>query len=214
MIWSPPSQTLNNNRPSSEAGKNQGTPLRTLERFCRIESEQDRPTVLDLGAPCNANIDFFGKRGFKIYVEDFLREYCDRGLDLTSMSHFLAYPASSFDGILCWDIFDFLKVEEASHMVQKISFLLKKEGAVSALFEARSGSRTGKILRHKITESALVIHEPLGQSRFSKHRYPNREIMKLFDGFEIVKSYYHKSGFQEYLFRKDNNRVCPSRSRI
>jgi hypothetical protein len=201
MIWTSPSKP-EQKRKSTQAVPIEGTPLRTLKSFLSAASRSDSPALLDLGPALSSNIEFFGRQGFKIYVEDFLRNYLDSEKDLASDSHFLSYPDGAFDGILCWDIFDFMESKETAVVLQRLFPLLKERGLAIALFDAKINRQARILMRHKIAKGDHVLHEPICDIRARTHHHPNREIMKLFHAFDIVKSYFHKSNFREYLFQK------------
>ena len=199
MVW-----TSKSGHPSYEVDSEQqsNSPLRTLKFFFESSAGISRPTLLDMGPPCSSNIEFFGNKKFKVYVEDFLSDYLDPGQDLWSQPPLiLDYPSSSFNGILCWGIFDFMTHEHTAIIIQRLFDLLKGGGVLMALFDARSEPKR-HLMRHKIFNEEQVIHEPVREIQSRSHHYQNREIAKLFSHFEIVKSYYHKNKIREYLFQK------------
>ena len=204
MIWTSPSRA-GHKRDTTHGGGTDRTPLRTLPSFLRAASNPGTPTLLDLGPALGSNIEFFGRKGFKIFVDDFLRNHLDRTHDSPGESKPLNYPDGSFDGILCWDIFDFLTPREAASLLRHLVRLLKEKGLIIALFDARPQVQARALVHFRITEDSGVVHEPIAGIRSRVHHHPNREIMKLFHQFNIVKSYFHKSNFREYLFQKKPN---------
>ncbi len=201
MIWSSPSRTRRKRDTAHAAGTDR-TPLRTLASFLESSPGSGTPTLLDLGPALGSNIEFFGRHGCKIFVEDFLRNHLDRSKDSPAEFKPLNYADGSFDGILCWDIFDFLEPREAAPLLRHLCRLLKKKGMIIALFDARPQIQARALVHHRITDDNGVIHEPIAGIRSRVYHLPNREIMKLFDHFSIIKSYFHKSKFREYLFQK------------
>lgn len=179
------------------------SPLRTLDFFFENTSRLTRPALLDMGSACNSNIRFFGEQGFKIYVEDFLDDYLDSENGPPCRSGFLQnYSLSSFDGILCWDILEAMEPEDAKILIQRLFAILKGGGFIIALFDAREQPHARYVMRHKITDQEMFIHEPIREIPSAARHYKNREIMQLFCQFEVVKSYYHKNRLREYLFQK------------
>jgi len=201
MSWTPALKSRHWTTPAASNDPIQ-TPLRTLDRFCTVLSTVKRPALLDLGAPCSSNINFFAQKGFKIFIEDFLQNYCEAKQQISTLPQLLNYASESFEGIFCWDIFDFLHPDDFSPMVERLHALLKPSGRILALFFSRDDRTPRTRFRHKITDSGQVLHEVMTGMRTQGQTYPNREIMQIFSAFEIEKSYYHKSGYREYLFRK------------
>ncbi|MDX1762753.1 MAG: class I SAM-dependent methyltransferase [bacterium] len=201
MIWTSPSRT-GRKRDTTQAAGTDKTPLRTLASFLKAASNPETPTLLDLGPALGSNIEFFGRQGFKIFVEDFLRNHLDRSHDSLGDSKPLNYPDGSFDGILCWDIFDFMEPREAAALLRHLCRLLKEKGLIIALFDARPQPQARALVHYRISGNSGVIHEPIAGIRSRVHHHPNREIMKLFHRFTIIKSYFHKSNLREYLFQK------------
>ncbi len=202
MIWTPLLKSTHRHE-GSKGERRLKTPLRTLPTLIALASRSERPTLLDMGPGLGSNIGYFGKHGFKVFVEDFLRDQVPAKRGLRPDGDYLQYPASSFDGVLCWDILDFIEPEDAATLVRRLLRLLKPGGMILALFDAQSSPTMKQVLRHKITDDLWVLHEPLSEFRPRPHHYANREIMKLFTSYDIVRSYYHKSRFREFLFQKE-----------
>ena len=88
---------------------------KVFPRFLAAVGHQPSPAVLDLGPVVGSNVSFFGERlACKLYVEDLYSDveaHARRG-DREALAAFLAtrlpQAPDSVDGILCWDLFDFL----------------------------------------------------------------------------------------------------------
>ncbi len=73
------------------------------------------PVLLDLGTVTGSNVTFFGERlGCKIIVEDLSKDI-DRAVNEKTLAELPAHFAKRFtqedasvDGVLCWDLFDYL----------------------------------------------------------------------------------------------------------
>ncbi len=204
MIWTPLLKATHRHE-GAKGERWLKTPLRTLPTITALAADSERPTLLDMGPGLGPNIEYFGKHGFKVFIEDFLRNQVPAKQGLRSDGDYLKYSAASFDGVLCWDILDFIEPEDAMTLVRNLLHLLKPGGMILALFDAQSNPNMKQVLRHKITDDFWVLHEPVSEFRPRSHHYANREIMKLFTSFDIVKSYYHKSRFREFLFQKDRS---------
>ena len=90
-------------------------PTQALQKFLRCLHGAENPLILDLGPVVGSNVTFFGEQlGCRIRVEDVAADI-DRhvkGGKLELLPEYFAgrfTPApGSVDGILCWDILDYL----------------------------------------------------------------------------------------------------------
>jgi hypothetical protein len=99
------------------------------------------PLLLDLGPVVGANISFFGERlACKIFVDDLFADiegHARKGTrdqlapDLLAR---LGHEPNTIDGILCWDLFDFLDRPTGQALATKLKELLRPGGAVYGLF--------------------------------------------------------------------------------
>src|SRR2546426_8019452 len=93
-------------------------PSRGLEQFFTCIRDQEGLQILDLAGASQNNINFITNLGHRLYSEDFLRTLDDTFRkeedqdDQTKISHFLNYnlnfQADSFDGVLVWDVLQYL----------------------------------------------------------------------------------------------------------
>ena len=91
-------------------------PTKVLARFVASLSARAQPVLLDLGPVVGSNVSFFGEQlGCKIIVEDLSKDI-DRhvregkldGARRRSCRKRFPQESGSIDGILCWDVFDYL----------------------------------------------------------------------------------------------------------
>ncbi len=86
-----------------------------LRKFVRSLSAREAPVLLDLGSVVGSNVNFFGEQfGCKIFVEDMFADL-DRHVREGRTDEFptflmrrLPQATGTVDGILCWDIIDYL----------------------------------------------------------------------------------------------------------
>src|SRR6187401_2813876 len=90
-------------------------PTKALQKFLAGLQGADNPLLLDLGPVVGSNVTFFGEQlGCRIRVED-VADDLDRHVregKLEQLPEFFAkrftQEPGSVDGILCWDILDYL----------------------------------------------------------------------------------------------------------
>ncbi len=91
-------------------------PTKALGKFLASLSSHEQPQLLDLGPVVGSNVNFFGEQlGCKIFVEDLSKDidrHRARGQARraagASRRRASRRPTRSVDGILCWDLFDYL----------------------------------------------------------------------------------------------------------
>src|SRR5579862_5893661 len=92
---------------------------RGLEEFFNHIRDQSGLTILDLGGATQQNVSFITNLGHRLYSEDLVRMINDTFTDDISaqsnpgqmdyfMRHALDYPERQFDGVLIWDVLEYL----------------------------------------------------------------------------------------------------------
>src|SRR5207237_3335516 len=88
---------------------------KALRKFLTCLTSRESPVLLDLGPVVGGNVSFFGEQlGCKIFVEDIFADI-DRHIRNEKLDALPAFLKGRFpqadggvDGILCWDIIDYL----------------------------------------------------------------------------------------------------------
>ena len=101
---------------------------KALRKFLATLTSRPNPVLLDLGPVIGANVSYFGEQlGCKIFVEDLYTdvERHDRegkGGDLAAFfTKRFQQADGSVDGILCWDLLDFLEPAAAPALAAQLS---------------------------------------------------------------------------------------------
>ncbi len=181
---------------------------KVFPRFLSTLSQQPEPVILDLGPVVGSNISYFGDRlACKIYVEDLqadIETYARRGERdalRTCFATRLTQAPGSIDGILCWDIFDFLDKPTGQVLAGQLTVLLRKGGALHGCF-----GTTAVDLTH-YTRTVIESDDKLRQRTYDatpvrRNVLTTRDIIKMFDGLAVAESMLLKSNTRETLFRK------------
>ena len=197
----------------SEAGASDAPvhPTKVLARFIAGLSARSQPVLLDLGPVVGSNVIFFGEvLGCKIIVE-YLSKDIDRhvrdGL-LDQFPEFLMkrFPqeSGSIDGILCWDVFDYLDKKSAKPLADQLVRMLRPDGVLLAFFvtsEPPPGLKP-EYTRHVVVDKLNLQHRPYAAARSKQRPMPNRDIQRLFEPLRIVEQFLLKTNLREVLFRK------------
>jgi hypothetical protein len=197
--------------PESGAGSAQVQPTRVLPRFVTALTTRPDPVVLDLGPVVGPNVAFFGEQlGCKIIVED-LSEHVDRHVragtldDLpAALAGRVSQDTDTIDGILCWDVFDYLDKPVARRLATELVRVLRPQGVLMALFntaEPRPDARP-EYTKHVVVDKASLEYRPYAAARGRQRPLPNREIERLLSPLKVVEQFLLKSNVREVLLRK------------
>lgn len=182
-----------------------------LRRLRRIE----QPQVLDLGPAEDANLQFFTQRGCRVAIED-LAETLPPAPERRSSSRVRRAgvapvlprllearrpPDERFDLVLCWDLLELMPSDTASGLVAEISARLRPRGMVWALFD--SSSRAAACLhRFRILAEDSLEHRLRPERPVTRLVHQNRDVLAIFQGFEVLSSTFLRVGVRELLFGK------------
>lgn len=186
-------------------------PTKALARFLASLSHRQQPLLLDLGPPVGTNVTFFGERlACKILVEDLAADI-DRHVQegaTAGLPAFLAtrlrHDAGSVDGILCWDLFDFLDRPAAQALAAQLARILKPDGVLLAFFstaQPQPGARAA-YTRHVIVDETRLQHRPYPAARGRQRPLLNRDIQRMFEPLRISEQVLLQTNMREVLFRK------------
>jgi hypothetical protein len=179
-----------------------------LHKFLSALASHESPVLVDLGPVVGSNISFFGERlGCKIFVEDVFtdldRHFRDGRLDEFPqfLSGRFSRPDGGVDGILVWDVFDYLERAAAAVLARQLARMLSPGGVLLGLFG------TARVPEAAYTK--YLIRDDLSCERVSYGAAPgrqpvlqNREILRLFEGLLVSDSFLLKINTREMLFRR------------
>ena len=197
----------------SEAGASDAPvhPTKVLARFIAGLSARSQPVLLDLGPVVGSNVSFFGEElGCKIIVEDLSKDI-DRHVRDGLLDQFPAFlmkrfpqESGSIDGILCWDLFDYLDKKSAKPLADQLVRMLRPDGVLLAFFvtsEPPPGLKP-EYTRHVVVDKLNLQHRPYAAARSKQRPMPNRDIQRLFEPLRIVEQFLLKTNLREILLRK------------
>jgi hypothetical protein len=181
---------------------------KALRKFLTSLTSRSSPRLLDLGPVVGSNVSFFGEQlGCKIFVEDIFADL-DRHVregKLEKLPDFLKgrFPQSSgsIDGILCWDLVDYLDKASAQVLADALTRVLRPEGTLLAFFGTvqRPDVRYTKYI---IVDEVNLKHRPYAAARGRQVILLNRDIIRLFGGLRVADSFLLQNNLREILFRK------------
>lgn len=183
-------------------------PTKALVKFLKVLQNRENPALIDLGPVVGSNVTFFGEQlGCRIRVEDLavdierhVKESRTEELPAFFGNRFRQEPGS-VDGILCWDLFDFLDRPSATALAGALTRVLSPDGALFALFSSPEG-RAQVYTKFVVVDEHSLRHRPYPASRSRQKTLQNRDIIKMFEGLRVAESFLMKNNVREILFRK------------
>jgi hypothetical protein len=191
-------------------------PSNVLGRFLATLKARRQPVLLDLASGTGSNVSFFGEElGCKIFIEDVVAdiEHHAKTNTIDRLSQFFAtrftQEAESVDGILCWDVFDYLDKPSARALAAQLSRILKPEGVVLAFFAtaAPAPGTEPTYARFVVADQRTLHSRPQRASRAKQRPHENRDIQLMFAPLTVAEQFLLKSRTREVLLRKPAPRV-------
>ncbi len=197
--------------PEPVAARLEAEPLvstKALRKFIAALRQCPSPAMLDLGPVVGANIQYFGEQlGCKVFVEDIFEdldrfEREGRSADLPAFLE-ARFPQArqSVDGVLCWDLFDFLDHRSAQVVAAHLMGVLKPDGALFGMFAAGHPAEA-RFTRFVVVDDDTLRHRPYSRPRMRQPVMQNRDIGQLFGQLRVSDLFLLHSKVREILFRK------------
>lgn len=181
---------------------------KALKKFLISLTSRESPVLIDVGPVVGSNVSFFGEQlGCKIFVEDI---YADlerhvRAGTLDAFPEFLRkrFPQAdgSVDGILCWDLIDYLDRASAQAIATQLVRVLRPDGALLGFF-GTAQPREARYTKYLIVDEVNLKHRSYPASRTRQTILLNRDIIRMFTGLRVSDSFLLQNNLREILFRK------------
>jgi SAM-dependent methyltransferase len=199
--------------PDTDTGPSDGPvhPTKALARFLTSLGSRTQPVLLDLGPVVGQNVTFFGEQlGCKIFVENLYKDI-DRHVKEGKLDELPAFfekrfpqETASVDGILCWDVLDYLDRPAAQAVARQLARILKPDGALLAFFLATQPTTPvrDEYTRYVVIDPAGLQHRPYAAARGKQKPLLNRDIERMFEPLRVAEQFLLKTNMREVLFRK------------
>ncbi len=182
-------------------------PTKALRKFLAGLTSRESPVLMDLGPVVGSNVTFLGERlGCKIILEDLFGdiERYPKNSE-TPLAEYLKtrlkHQPGSVDGILCWNLFDFLDVASARALAASLMNVLRIDGSLLAFF-ATIASNDARFSKYVIMGEDSVKQRPYSSVGRKQTALQNRDILRIFEGLKVSESFLLKTNVREFLFRK------------
>jgi hypothetical protein len=181
---------------------------KALPKFLQTLTSREMPVLLDLGPVVGSNVSFFGEQlGCKIFVEDIFADVERHVRDgkLEELPAFLSkrFPQADgeVDGILCWDIIDYLDRPAAQALATQLHRVLRADGALLGFFGS-APSPEARYTKFIIVDEVNLKYRSYPATRGRQSVLLNRDIIRLFSTLRVSDSFLLKNNLREILFRK------------
>ncbi len=181
---------------------------KALRKFLTTLTSRESPVLLDLGPVVGSNVSFFGEQlGCKIFVEDIFadleRHVRDGKLDVFAefLARRLPQVGGTVDGILCWDLIDYLDKSAAQALATELTRVLRPDGALLGFF-GNTQPRDTHYTKYIIVDEVNLKHRSYPAARGRQAILLNRDIIRLFSGLRVSDSFLLQNNLREILFRK------------
>lgn len=181
---------------------------KALRKFLASLTSRDMPVLLDLGPVVGSNVTFLGEQlGCKIFVEDIFADL-ERHARAGTLDAFPAFLKNRFghesgtvDGILCWDLIDYLDRPSAQQLATELMRVLRPDGALLGFFGIGQPQESC-YTKFVIVDDVTLRHRPYPAARRRQTTLVNRDILRLFTGLRVSDSFLLQNNQREILFRK------------
>jgi SAM-dependent methyltransferase len=194
--------------PSSLAAADPVFATKALRKFLTSLTSRESPVLLDLGPVVGSNVSFFGEQlGCKIFVEDIFadldRHVRDGRLEMLPEFFKKRFPQAdaTFDGILCWDVIDYLDRASANELAVQMTRVLRPDGALLGFF-ASGPVRDTRYTKYIIVDEVNLKHRSYPAARGRQTSLLNRDIIRMFSTLRVSDSFLLQNNLREILFRK------------
>jgi hypothetical protein len=184
-------------------------PTKALPKFLSNVAVKPAPVLLDLGPVVGSNVSFFGEElGCRLRVEDLfsdIERHAAAGtldqLPVLFKSRFKSEPGT-VDGILCWDVFDFLDRAAAAALASVLTKLLVADGSLLGFFSTAVEPGRAVYTKYVVVERGTLRYRSYGGTQVRQRSLQNRDIIKLFESLRVSDSFLMKTNMREIVFRK------------
>ncbi len=200
-LWSPVRKTRGVGPRSSRA----------LRRFLDVLRARDATVLLDLGLVSGSNVEFFGRElACRLLVQDLysrLAEADPSGPDafVPVIREAITAEPGSVDGVLCWDLCDYLTADETRALAFEVARVLKPGGCALALFSTVRYEAPG-FTRYVVLDADQLEYRPGSGGLMQSTVWSSRDIARLWTPLKVDETYLLAHGQREVLLRRTADR--------
>ena len=184
-------------------------PSKGLREFCGAIRSPEGMQILDLGAASQANVNYLTGLGHRLCTEDLhrcLELFTARSMltaepDTETERFFrdnLQYEKAQFDGVLCWDLFDFLPDALVKPLVERLHELVKPGGHLLTFFHSGQPGELIPVCQYRISSQDQLQMNERAPGKL-RRAINNRGIENLFQNYASLKFFLTKDSLREVV---------------
>ena len=183
-----------------------------MQEFFNYIRDQSGLTILDLGGATQQNVSFITNLGHRLYSEDFLEilhesfgmedtvDQSNPGRIEFFLRQALDYPENHFDGVLIWDVLEYLTSPLLTAVVERLAKIVKPKSYLLAFFHSDEKLETVPFYTFRIQDVSELMVAQRG-SRCPAQLFNNRSLEKLFNRFDSVKFFLTRERLREVIIK-------------
>ena len=184
---------------------------RGLQEFFNYIRGQSGLTILDFGAATQQNVSFITNLGHRLYSENFVQllkesfaantaDQSNPGRIESFLKQALDYPEGRFDGVLIWDVLEYLSPPLLAAVVERLHKIVKPQSYMLAFFHSDDKQDAVPYYTFRIQDLNTLQVEQQG-SRQPVQLFNNRSLEKLFSRFGSVKFFLTRERLREVIIK-------------
>jgi hypothetical protein len=197
-------------RAPAEAAPSPGHCSQALKAILDDLPPESRHAVLDLGPPLAGNIKFLSARSCRVRIADLHLSLCAETVESRRPEAMGALferllplaPEERFDALLAWDVFDYMRPDQVSSLMARLTPACRPEALALVLVSTRRQIPAKPLLYRIVDRENLTCDGPLQPVRACP-RYTQPDLARMMPGFSVRRSFLLRNGIQEYLLARD-----------
>ena len=185
---------------------------RGLEEFFTHIHGLSGLTLLDLGGATQQNVSFITDLGHRLYSENFLQilketssadgmaDQSNPGLIEYFLRQALDYPEGHFDGVLIWDVLEYLAPALLTAVVERLHKVVRPGSYMLAFFHADDKLEAVPSYTFRI-QDVKNLQVLQNGTRRPMQLFNNRSLERLFTKSDSVKFFLTKDRLREVVIR-------------
>ena len=181
---------------------------RALPLFFDVMRTRPAPVLVDLGPVVGENVTLLGDLlGCKVHIENVfgdLDRLTNEGQPAEVCADLPArfsHPDNSIDGVLCWDVLDYLSPAAAAALVTEVARMLKPGGVGMAIFSTvRSDAQPYR--KYVMVDEHHLRHRSYPAAQGPNRLWSSRDVQLLLANLEVDESFLLTHRQRETLFHK------------